>query len=61
MESPKILGTTRGHWLVVKNDETLLGRWNTQADADAHAGEHQAMDPEADLSVYRQVDPNCLR
>jgi hypothetical protein len=61
MATPKILGTPMGHWLVVKNDDILLGRWDSEADATAHAGEHQAMDPEADISVHRKVEPNTLR
>ena len=47
-----ILGTPAGRYLVIDHsDDSALGRWDSYWDADAHVGEHQAMDPEADLEI----------
>ena len=47
-----LLGTPSGRYLVV--DSSIgrdLGRWDSYGDAEAHVGEHCAMDPEADLDI----------
>ena len=38
--------------MIDHRDDSTLGRWDTYGDAEAHLGEHQAMDPEADLEIY---------
>ena len=49
------VGFPGGPWLVASSEETI-GTWHTQADAEAHAGEVRAEDPEACLSVYHIED-----
>lgn len=45
------LGTPSGRFVVTNDDGIWLGRWDTLGDAEAHLGEHIAMDPEADLTI----------
>ena len=53
-----ILGAPYGRFMVVSHsDDCLLGRWDSYEDAEAHRGEHLAMDPEADLEIYDSVKP----
>lgn len=55
-----LLGTPFGRFLVIDHsDDSTLGRWDSYADADAHVGEHVAMDPEADLEIYDLAVTPC--
>jgi len=48
-----MLGTKNGRFIVIDHeDDSWIGRWDTEGDALAHKGEHLAMDPEADLTIY---------
>ena len=52
-----ILGNPAGRFFVVEiNEDCTLGRWDSYEDAEAHAGEHQAMDPEAELRIYDSAE-----
>ena len=48
----QLLGNPHGRFVVSNDDGDWLGRWDTLGDAEAHAGEHKAMDREATLWVY---------
>lgn len=52
MSNHTLLGVSTGRFVVVDDNGNWLGRWDSYDDAEAHKGEHQAMDPEADLEVY---------
>ena len=54
-----MLGVSTGRFVVVDGDGNWLGRWDNYGDAEAHKGEHQAMDPEADLEVYDLSETPC--
>ena len=41
------------------SSDTWIGRWDSLGDAEAHYGEHMAMDPEADLEVYDLSETPC--
>ena len=50
--SSRLLGVPAGRYLVSDLERGLdLGRWDSYSDAEAHLGEHAAMDPEADLEI----------
>lgn len=54
--SKQCLGTGGDWWLVNDATDEVIGRWDTHGDAYAHQGEHQAMDPEASLTVAHADD-----
>jgi len=55
-----LLGTPSGRFLVIDHsDDSTLGRWDSYADAEAHVGEHVAMDPEADLEIHDLAVTPC--
>ena len=48
----RLLGVPAGRYLVSDLELGVdLGRWDSYSDAEAHLGEHAAMDPEADLEI----------
>ena len=54
-----ILGNPAGRFVVSDDDGNWLGRWDSYGDAEAHKGEHCAMDPEAILHIDDLAETPC--